>query len=384
MVSTLLNNYAKPPIMVSHGKGSWLWDMSGKRYLDFTSGIAVTGLGHCHPIWNLRLKSQIDRLAHVSNLFANEPQERLAKAIASKAGNGKVFFCNSGAEANETLLKLSRLYGKKYRGGAYEVVIAENAFHGRTFGGMSATPQKKIQNGFEPLLPGFISARYNDLSSFEKCISDRTVAVFIETIQGEGGIYPAEIRFLQGLRKLCDEKGILLLIDEVQCGIGRTGAFFAFQHAKIQPDAIGMAKGLAGGFPMGGVWISHNYADLFYTGSHGTTFGGNPLACAAGLAVLEIMESEDLIPLARDSGQKLIDEIKKLSVSKKSIIAIRGKGLMIGIELDIPVQSIVKNLREKGLLTVTAGTNVIRLLPPLNIRKEERKICVDILNEVIA
>ena len=383
MVSSLLNNYATPPIMVSHGKGSWLWDKNGKRYLDFSSGIAVTSLGHCHPLWNLRLKSQIDQLAHASNLYANEPQECLAKAIVSKSGIGKVFFCNSGAEANETLLKLSRLYGKKYRNGAYEVVIAENAFHGRTFGGMSATPQKKIQNGFEPLLPGFITAKYNDLSSFEKCISDRTAAVFIETIQGEGGIYPADLSFLKGLRELCDQRAVLLLIDEVQCGIGRTGAFFAFQHAKIQPDAIGMAKGIAGGFPMGAVWISENYTDLFYTGSHGTTFGGNPLACSAALAVLEIMESENLVSLAFHSGQKLMQALKKLSMFKKSITEIRGKGLMIGIELNIPAAPVVTALRQNGLLTVPAGNNIIRLLPPLNINDDECQLSIDIITEVL-
>ena len=383
MVSSLLNNYSTPPIVLSHGKGSWLWDKNGKRYLDFSSGIAVTGLGHCHPIWNVRLKSQIDRLAHVSNLFANEPQECLAKAIVEKAGIGKVFFCNSGAEANETIIKLSRLYGKKYRNGAHEVVIAENAFHGRTFGGMSASPQKKIQNGFEPLLPGFITAKYNDLSSFEKCISDRTVAVLIETVQGEGGIYPADLCFLKGLRKLCNKRDILLLIDEVQCGIGRTGAFFAFQHAGIQPDAIGMAKGLAGGFPMGAVWIAEQYADLFYSGSHGTTFGGNPLACSAALAVLEIMESENLVSLAHRYGQKLIQALQQMRLLKKSIVEIRGKGLMIGVVLNTSAAPLVRELRESGLLTVPAGSNVIRLLPPLNINDEECQIGIDILKKVL-
>ncbi|MEM7674340.1 MAG: aminotransferase class III-fold pyridoxal phosphate-dependent enzyme, partial [Verrucomicrobiota bacterium] len=278
-----LGNYAVPPaISIVEGQGAYVWDEARRRYLDMTSGIAVTALGHSHPEWVKAVQEQAATLSHCSNIFGNPNQAKLAEKLVEKAGPGRVFFCNSGAEANEALIKFARLWGYKQSGEVegkkYKIVVADTAFHGRTFGGMSATPQPKIQKGFGPLLPGFTVAKYNDIESFENAIDAETAAVFIETIQGEGGIRPFQLEFLRKLRALCTEKNILMLIDEVQCGIARTGKFFAYQHAEIKPDAIGMAKGLGNGFPIGAVWISEPHHSVFTPGTHGTTFGGSPLA----------------------------------------------------------------------------------------------------------
>ena len=304
----VLGNYGLPPITFVRGRGTRLWDDDGKSYLDFCAGIAVVTMGHSHPKVVSAIQAHAAELTHVSNLFRNAPQARLAaKLDALAGGGGKVFFCNSGAEANETLVKLSRLYGQAkcgQEGRCFKVVVADQAFHGRTFGGMSATPQEKIQGGFRPLVPGFVTAKFNDIDSFRQAVDDDTAAVLVETIQGEGGIRPAEVDFLRELRALCDEKGILMLVDEVQCGVGRTGTFFAFEQAGIRPDAIGMAKGLGNGSPIGAVWINDRHAGLFKPGSHGTTFGGAPLVCAAALATLEAMEEEGVISAANHAGKR--------------------------------------------------------------------------------
>ncbi|MEY4797700.1 MAG: hypothetical protein RI978_1, partial [Verrucomicrobiota bacterium] len=295
----LARNYGAPPVTLVRGEGSRVWDAAGKRYLDFATGIAVNALGHAHPVWVQRVSEQAAKLVHVSNLYRNEPQGRLAAALSHYCGPGRVIFCNSGAEANEGLLKLARLHGLRKsgtEGTCIGVVVAEKAFHGRTFGGMSATPQEKIQKGFRPLLSGFTAAPLNDLAAWDKAIdAQTTAAVLVESIQGEGGVFPATAEFLQGLRKLCTERNVLLLIDEIQCGIGRTGNFFAFERAGVKPDAIAMAKGLGGGFPIGAIWMAPPHDDLFQAGSHGTTFGGGALAATAGLAVLEVIESEKLL-----------------------------------------------------------------------------------------
>ncbi|MDE3084560.1 MAG: acetylornithine/succinylornithine family transaminase, partial [Verrucomicrobiota bacterium] len=295
----VLKNYARPALTLVRGNGAQVWDDQGNCYLDFTSGIAVNALGHCHPHWIAAVQRQAGELIHVSNLFRNPNQAELARRLVQRAGPGRIFFCNSGAEANETLLKLARLHGVKKAGGqegkCSKIICAKNAFHGRTFGGMSATPQEKIQKGFRPLVPGFAFGELNNLKSFADLIDEQTTAIFVETIQGESGINSCTTEFLAGLRSLCDKHNLLLLIDEVQCGMGRTGKFFAFEHAGVMPDAIGMAKGLGGGFPIGAMWVRENAAELFQPGSHGTTFGGTPLACAAALAVLDVIEKEKLL-----------------------------------------------------------------------------------------
>ena len=272
----LAKNYGPTPFDAKRGEGVYLYDSKGKRYLDFSSGIAVNALGHSHPTWVKAIQEQAASLVHCSNLFGIPSQQRLADRLVARAGSGRVLFCNSGAESNEALIKLARLHGRKRADGkegqCYGVICAENAFHGRTFGGMAATPQEKIQGGFRPMLDGFKYAALNDIASFDAAIDASTAAVFIESIQGEGGVFPADSDFLKELRALCTERGVLLMLDEVQCGIGRTGHFFAFEKSGVLPDAIGMAKGLGGGFPIGAIWMSDSCAELYQPGSHGTTF----------------------------------------------------------------------------------------------------------------
>ena len=385
----LLGNYAAPALTLVRGEGSRVWDDAGRAYLDFSTGIAVNALGHCHPRWVARVREQAGRLAHVSNLYRNEPAARLAAALARRCGPGRGLFCNSGAEANEALLKLARLHGRRKsgrEGACVGVVVAERAFHGRTFGGMSATPQEKIQAGFRPLLAGFAAAPLNDLAAWDRLIDAKsTAAVLLETIQGEGGVFPADPGFLKGLERICRERDVLLLIDEIQCGVGRAGAFFAFERSGIRPDAIAMAKGLGGGFPIGAIWVAPPHDDLFQAGSHGTTFGGNPLACAAALAVLEVIESEDL--LDRVAGQSSVwhDRLRQVAAARPDLVReVRGAGYMVGVALSVEPRPVVAALREAGLLAVPAGDNAIRLLPPLTASAAELAEASDILGRVLA
>ena len=384
----VLGNYGLPPITFVRGRGLCLWDDLGKEYLDFCSGIAVTSLGHCHPKLVAAIQEQANELICVSNLYRNEFQARLAAKLNAKAGgNGKVFFCNSGAEANETLIKLARLYGCRKSGQdgkQYKVVCAKNAFHGRTFGGMSATPKKNVRQGFAPLVDGFAFAELNDIDSFAAAIDGNTAAVFIETIQGEGGIYPAKKQFLKDLRNLCTEREILLMIDEVQCGVGRTGRFFAFEHAGIEPDAIGMAKGLGGGVPIGGVWVSDQYVELFKPGSHGTTFGGTPLISAAALSVIETIEDEGLLENVIDNGAYVMKRLAKLKSKYPHYISdVRGLGFMIGIQIAESPAEVVTQLRDKGLIVPPAGSNVVRLLPALTATKDDFDEALRIFESVV-
>ncbi|RME68522.1 MAG: aspartate aminotransferase family protein [Verrucomicrobia bacterium] len=385
----VLGNYARAPITLVCGRGTRVWDDEGKAYLDFTSGIAVCALGHCHPRWVEAVQRQAAELVHVSNLFRNPNQGELARRLVKKAGPGRAFFCNSGTEANEALIKLARLHGRELSGGRegvrYKIVCARQAFHGRTFGGMSATPQEKIQGGFRPLVPGFEFGELNDLAGFEKLVDDETAAVFIETIQGEGGIRPCTGEFLQGLRKLCSERGALLMLDEVQCGIGRTGRFYAYEHHGVVPDAIGMAKGLGGGFPIGAIWVREPYAGLFKPGSHGTTFGGTPLACAAALATLDVIESENLLEHVSAESVRLFAALESVRAEfPEKVRAVRGLGFMVGIELAVEPPPVIAALREAGLLCPAAGGNVVRMLPPLNATREEIDEAVAIFRRVIA
>lgn len=385
---TLIKNYGAPAFNAVRGDGLYLYDESGKRYLDFSSGIAVTSVGHSHPKWVRAVQEQAADLTHCSNLYGVPGQQRLADRLVAQAGPGRVLFCNSGAEANDALIKLARLHGKNVSGGEdkrFTVVAAENAFHGRTFGGMAATPQEKIQGGFRPMLDGFTFGELNQIDTFDKLVDDSVAAVFIESIQGEGGIFPAEASFLQELRALCTERGVLLMLDEVQCGIGRSGHFFAYEKSGITPDAIGMAKGLGGGFPIGAIWVAEPYAELFQPGSHGTTFGGSPLASAAANAVLDIIEEEKLLEKVASNSAVWHKEIEALTEKHSLHIAgMRGAGYMVGLALKTEGLNleITAAAREKGLLIVPAGHNTIRMLPALTATPEQLSGAVSILDEV--
>lgn len=385
----VLKNYARAPLTLTRGLGARVWDDAGNSYLDFTSGIAVSALGHCHPHWVAAVQRQAGELIHTSNLFRHPNQGELARRIVGYAGPGRVFFCNSGAEADEAMIKLARLHGVKKAGGeegkCYKVIAAKNAFHGRMFGGMSATPQEKIQKGFRPLVPGFSFGELNNVESFAALIDDQTAAILVETIQGESGINPCTPEFLRGLRQLCDKHNLLLLLDEVQCGIGRTGKFYAFEHTGVRPDAIAMAKGLGGGFPIGAVWIRDGVAELFQPGMHGTTFGGTPLACAAGLAVLEVIEREQLLAkVATQSGPWLASLRQLVTDFPTQVAAVRGLGYLVGVQLTVDTAAYITALRERGLLVVSSGNNVIRVLPPLTATPAELAQAVEIFRAVLA
>ena len=384
----VMKNYGRAALTLVRGQGVSVWDDTGKEYLDFTSGVAVAALGHCHPVWVEAIRRQAGELIHVSNLFRHPNQGELARRIVGYAGPGRVFFCNSGTEANEGLIKLARLHGMRkagVEGKCIKIVGAKNAFHGRTFGGMSATPQEKIQKGFRPLVPGFVFGELNNLQSFADLVDEDTAAIFVETIQGEGGVTPCTDEFLWGLRKLCDQHNLLLMLDEVQCGVGRTGTFYAFQQSGIRADAIGMAKGIAGGYPMGAIWAAEKHAELFTPGSHGSTFGGTPLACAAALAVLNVMERENLLEKVRTQGAAWKTELEQLVAEfPKHVKAVTGRGYMIGLIVEGELAPYTTALREAGLLAPTAGTSTIRLLPPLIATPEQLARATEIIRGVLA
>lgn len=385
----VLKNYPRQTLTLVRGEGARVWDDAGRSYLDFTSGVAVSALGHCHPHWVAAVQRQAGELIHTSNLFRHPNQAELARRMVALAGPGRVFFCNSGAEANEALIKLARLHGVKKAGGeegkSFKIICAKNAFHGRTFGGMSATPQEKIQHGFRPLVPGFAFGELNDLASFAALVDDATAAIFVETIQGESGVNPCTPAFLRGLRELCTRHNLLLLLDEVQCGVGRTGKFFSFEHHGVQPDAIGMAKGLGGGFPIGAMWVSENAADLFHPGSHGTTFGGTPLACAAALAVLDVLAQETLLEKVTAQSAPWFAALQRIAADfPQKVVTARGLGYLAGVQLTGETAPVIAALRDRGLLTAGAGGNVIRLLPPLTATPAELAESVQIFRAVLA
>ncbi|MGF1448106.1 MAG: aspartate aminotransferase family protein [Opitutales bacterium] len=384
----LLGNYGPAPLTAVRGEGCYLWDDAGRRYLDFGSGIAVNALGHAHPKWVAAVQAQAAELVHCSNLYRIPAQAELARRLVEKIGPGRLLFCNSGAEANEALIKLARLHGGRLSGAdgkRFKILTAEKAFHGRTFGGMAATPQAKVQNGFHPMLPGFAHGQLNDLASFERLIDESTCAIFLESIQGEGGIHVAAPGFLRELRALCDQHQLMLLIDEVQCGVARSGRFFAFEHAGILPDAVGMAKGLGGGFPIGGIWVRKGFDELFAPGSHGTTFGGNPLACAAALAVLDVVEADQLVENAASLGTYLMEHLQALQSQHPHLVTdVRGQGLMLAVEVSVENRPLLAAARERGLLLVPAGTQVIRWLPPLIVTRALIDTAVEIFASVLA
>lgn len=380
----LMTTYA-PGIALVEGSGTNVWDAEGNEYLDFVSGIAVTNIGHCHPRMVRAVQDQVETLVHVSNLFYNEKQPQLARALSEHSGlpGAKCFFCNSGAEANEGLIKLARLWGSEK--GKYEIVTMRQSFHGRTLATLTATGQDKVQKGFGPLPEGFVYANFNDLQSVEDAITSRTAAVLVEALQGEGGVIPAEPEFLAGVRALCDEKGILLLCDEVQCGMGRTGKWFGFQNYEVQPDAFSLAKGLGNGFPIGAIVAGENLADIFQPGHHATTFGGTPLASSAALSVIGVIEDEELLANTTMMGAYFVEGLCDIATKHKQWIAqVRGLGLLLGLVLDVPALPLQKKLQEKGMLALATAGNVLRLLPPLNVSQEEIDQALKLIGEASA
>ncbi|MBM4151920.1 MAG: aspartate aminotransferase family protein [Kiritimatiellaceae bacterium] len=358
-----------PGLVLVKGRGSKVWDADGKEYLDFLAGIAVLNVGHCHPAVVRAIQDQAATLVHVSNLYYNENQPRLAQALSERSLGGKCFFCNSGAEANEGLIKLARLWGSSK--GKYEVISMKNSFHGRTLATLTATGQEKVQKGFYPLPEGFVYAEFNNLASCQAAVTDKTAAILVEAVQGEGGIIPADPAFMKGLQDLCAEKDILLLFDEVQAGVGRTGKWFGFQNYDVQPDAFSLAKGLGNGFPIGAVVASPKLSDIFQPGNHATTFGGTPLACATALAVIETIENEQLLENARKMGALLLQKLQDIAAQHDWIECARGCGLMVGLVLKDNAAPLQKLLQDKGLLTLATAVRVVRMLPPLNITADE-------------
>ncbi|HMP96785.1 MAG TPA: aspartate aminotransferase family protein [Kiritimatiellia bacterium] len=378
----LLPNYA-PNLVFTRGAGSRLWDADGKEYLDFLAGIAVMSLGHAHPAWVAAVREQAGVLTHVSNLHYHPLQAELAKALVDKfRHDAKAFFCNSGAEANEALIKLARKWG--HDSGRFEIISCCNSFHGRTLATLTATGQDKVQKGFEPLPTGFTYAEFNNLESFRAKITPRTVAVLVEAVQAEGGVIPATREFLHGLRALCDEHNLLLLMDEVQVGVGRLGTWFGFQAYGVTPDAFSLAKGLGGGFPIGAMLARAPVCDVLQPGTHGTTYGGNALACAAALAVLRTIEHEGLLDRAARMGGLFGAGLHDLAKRYSWITAARGLGLIWGLALDRPAKALELLLIEEGLLTVATSINVIRFVPPLIIDEADVREALDKLARACA
>ncbi len=381
----VMTSYARLPITFERGEGVWLWDDKGNKYLDAVAGVAVNSLGHCHPKLVAAIREQAGKLIHTSNLYNIALQEKLAARLCELSGMDNVFFCNSGAEANETAIKLARKYGNERGVTNPSIVVTEKSFHGRTLAALSATGSRKAQAGFEPLVQGFVRVPHNDIEAVEAVGRNdpSIVAVLVETVQGESGVNIARSEYLQRLRKLCDEKQWLLMLDEVQTGIGRTGKWFGHQHAGIVPDVMPLAKGLGGGVPIGACLARGAAAKLFKPGSHGSTFGGTPLICAASLAVLQAMQDEGVIENAVRMGDYIRTRVREAIGTHSSVVEIRGQGLMIGIELDRPCGEIVKQGLAKGILINVAGDTTIRLVPPLNINKIEVDYLLGVLLPLI-
>ena len=359
-------NYGRVPICLVRGDGVRVWDSDGREYLDFAAGIAVVGLGHCHPRVTGAIREAAATLLHVSNLYHTAPQIHLAKLLCDHSFADRVFFCNSGAEANEAALKLARKYAKeRYASDRYEVIATRNSFHGRTLATVTATGQEKYQHGFEPLMPGFKHVPYNDLRAMERAIDSRTAAILVEPIQGEGGVIVPDDDYLPGLRKLCDESGALLILDEVQTGMGRTGKLWAYEHAGVEPDVMTLAKALANGVPMGAMLAREEPARALGPGTHASTFGGTPFVASVALATLTTMLDEKIPERAARTGRLLMDGLQTLGGTMPAIRAVRGRGLLIGVELDRPAGPVVDACRDAGLLALTAGERVLRLTPPL-------------------
>lgn len=367
----VMPTYARQPVVFVKGCGARLWDADGREYIDLLGGIAVDAVGHCHPRVVRAVQQQAEKLLHVSNLFYTEPQFRLAQKLATVAGMDRVFFCNSGAEANECALKIARKWGKRRQPPSEGIVAVEGAFHGRLFGTLSVTAQAKYQKPFEPLVPGVRIVKRNDIQGLQEAIADGTCGVILEPIQGESGVHPLEVEFIRAARKLCDERGALLIFDEVQTGMGRTGAWFMWQEIGVKPDILTTAKALGGGLPIGACMACGEAAEVLERGDHGSTFGGGPVVTAAALATIEAIEEEDLLENARVMGDYLRERIAEWR-KKYPVTEIRGAGLMIGFDLEVSVaRQVVREGLAQGVVVNATGDNTIRLLPPLNLSREE-------------
>ncbi len=376
----IVPNYTKIPLIFVKGKGNYLWDINGNKYLDFFPGWGVGSLGHCHPKVMSAVRDQISKLIFIANNYYNLPQAKLAKEINFWTKHPfKVFFCNSGTEANEAAIKFSRKYGN----GRYEIITFVNSFHGRTLGSLAATGQPKYHQGFSPLPEGFKTAKFNDLDMVKSLITNKTVAVMLELIQGEGGINIAEKDFVRGVRKLCDENNILIIIDAVQTGVGRTGKMFAWQNFDIIPDVFTLAKALGGGFPIGMMAVNKDLGDHLTAGTHASTFGGGPVICKAALAVLKAVSDDKLLTNAQRMGEYLKEALLDLKVKHPRIKEVRGMGLMLGIELNSPGKDVVEECLERNLLINCTHDTVLRLMPALNITKREIDKAIGILDKVI-
>ena len=384
-MSHVMKTYKRLPVAFERGAGIWVWDKQGKRYLDALAGIAVCGLGHSHPRLVEAITAQAGTLIHTSNLYEIELQERLADRLAAISGMDEIFFCNSGCEANEAAIKIARLYGHGKGIDLPATIVMDKSFHGRTMATLSATGSRKVQAGFEPLVAGFVRVPFDDLAAVRKVADNNrsVVAVLVELVQGEGGINICGADYLRGLREICDANGWLLMLDEVQSGTGRTGKWFAFQHSGVTPDVMTLAKGLASGVPIGVCLTAGAANGVFKPGNHGSTFGGNPLACAAALATLDIIESENLMANAITMGNVICDGLRARLAGAAGVREIRNKGLMIGIALDFPCGELVTSALEAGLLINVTDDDVVRLLPPLTIKRDEAELVVAMLAPLI-
>lgn len=377
----LLNTYKRYPVVLVEGNGSRVRDIRGREYIDVLAGIAVNNVGHCHPRVVEAIREQAAKLIHVSNYYYNEPQHRLAEALTAAARMEKVFLSNSGAEALEAAVKLARRHGDR-KGKQGPVISMENCFHGRTIGTI-ALGKEKYRKGFGPMPGNIESVPFNDIEALEAKVDEETVAIFIEPLQGEGGVIPAATAFLKRARELCDDYDALLVFDEVQCGMGRTGELFAWMHSGVSPDILCTAKGLGGGLPIGATLVTKETAALVGYGEHGTTFGGNPVACAAACAVLDVIEEEDLCRRATETGEWLMEQLRKRTADWEAVRSVRGMGLMVGVELAFKGAEVVEKMLEKGVLSNCASDVVIRLVPPLNISREDLSEVIDVLIESI-
>jgi len=381
----LIQNYARAPLCLVRGEGVRVWDTDGKEYLDFVGGIAVDALGHCHPKIVGAIREQATTLLHVSNLYQIPSQIHLAKLLVDHSFADRAFFCNSGTEANEAAIKLARKYAKEtHASDRVDIVTMRGAFHGRTMGALSATPTEKYQHGFEPLLPGFKYVPFGDLGAAERAVDNRTAAILVEPIQGEGGVHVAPDGYLAGLRRLCDASGALLMFDEVQTGMGRTGRLWAYQHWGVEPDVMTLAKALASGVPIGAVLAKERCAGALAAGTHGTTFGGNPFATTVGVATMTTMLEEKLPEHADRVGGYLVDRLREAARRVPAIKTVRGKGLLVGLDLDRAAGAVVSACRDRGLLVLTAGDTVLRLTPPLVVEEPDVDRAVTIIGEVLS
>jgi len=381
----LMPTYRRYPVVLERGEGTRVWDVEGREYLDFGAGIAVCNLGHCHPRVVEALRDQAGRLLHVSNLYYILPQIQLAQALVEYTFADRVFFCNSGAEANEGAIKLARIYARKFMDGErYEIITMRGSFHGRTMITMAATGQEKVKKGFEPLPPGFLHVPYGDLESLERGVTSRTCGVMLEVVQGEGGVIVPSREYLLGVERLCQELGLLLMVDEVQTGMGRLGTLLGHESFGISPDIATLAKGLGGGVAVGALLATERVARAFEPGTHASTFGGNPLACAAGLAVVEELTSPGFLESVREKGEYFYGLLEELASRRTQVREVRGMGLMLALELHGPAAPVIGSLMEKGFLTIPAGERVIRFLPPLTVTREEIDLLLSALEEVLS